>query len=257
MRQADVAVRADVAQQTVSDLECGHFGGMSLDDYCRLAEVLDADVALAPRWRGPKLDRLLDRRHAALQNQVSGLLAAQGWEVRAEWSFNHYGDRGSVDILGWRPDREALLIVEIKTEIASLEETLRALDVKRRVVPILSRMQNRRSPRAVATVLVLPATSTHRELVARHEALVSASLPSRSCAVRSWVELPDGDMRGVWFVRNTGGGGAMRKVSGVRRVGVPRGTEPTPPSRSNRVVGGASGTSRGSRHRREGPEPRA
>ena len=54
LRQLDVSARAGVSQQTVSDLECGRIRGLSVDVYCRIAEALDADVPLTPRWRGPK-----------------------------------------------------------------------------------------------------------------------------------------------------------------------------------------------------------
>jgi transcriptional regulator with XRE-family HTH domain len=233
LRQSDVADRAGVSQQTVSNLECGRFGGLSIDTYCLLAEILDADVPLAPRWRGPRLDRILDRRHALLQTRAVELLLSLGWEVRTEFSFNHYGDRGSVDILGWRPDCRALLIVEIKTEITSLEETLRVLDMKRRVLPIVLRLEHGWLPLCVASVLVMPDASTHRDLVARHAAFVSASLPSRTWAVRHWVAQPSGDLRGVLFLRNTSQGGAMWKVQPTRRVRVVDSTESGIRTRSN------------------------
>jgi transcriptional regulator with XRE-family HTH domain len=76
LRQSDVAERAGLSQQTVSDLECGRFGRLSIDAYCRIAETIGADVPLTPRWRGPRLDRLLDRRHALLQNRAVELLAS-------------------------------------------------------------------------------------------------------------------------------------------------------------------------------------
>jgi transcriptional regulator with XRE-family HTH domain len=218
LRQADVGARAGVSQQTVSDIECGRFGCLSVDTYCRIAGVLDADIPLAPRWRGSNLDRILDRRHALLQNRTVQLLTALGWQVHTEESFNHYGERGSVDILGWRPDSRSLLIVEIKSEIASLEETLRVLDMKRRVVPVVMRKDRNWEARYVAAVLVLPDATTHRNLIRRHEALVSASLPKRGWDVRHWLADPAGHLRGLTFLPNTGGGGAMRKVPSSRRV---------------------------------------
>ncbi|MGA3057894.1 MAG: helix-turn-helix domain-containing protein [Candidatus Limnocylindrales bacterium] len=218
LRQADVGVRAGVSQQTVSKLECGRFGGLTVDAYCRIAEVLDADILLAPHWRGPKLDRLLDRRHALLQNRTVETLVEIGWEVYTEQSFNHFGDRGSVDVLGWRPDLRALLIVEIKSEITSLEETLRRIDVKARVYPKTARQERGWAPLMVGVALVLPDATTHRDLLRRHSALVSASLPARTLAVRRWVSGPVGDLRGVWFLRYTSGSGVMRRVELGRRV---------------------------------------
>jgi transcriptional regulator with XRE-family HTH domain len=218
LRQADVAARAGVSQQTVSDVECGRFGGLSVDTYVRVAEVLDADVALTPRWRGPKLDRLLDRRHALLQNGTVEALLGLGWEVLTELSFSHFGERGSVDVVGWQPDVRALLLVEVKSEITDLEETLRRLDVKARVCPTVLRRERGWRPAMIAAVLVLPDATTHRDLIRRHAALVAASLPTRAWVVRRWLAAPRGDLRGVWFLRNTGRGGAMRKVEPGRRV---------------------------------------
>jgi transcriptional regulator with XRE-family HTH domain len=221
LRQIDVAARAAVSQQAVSDIECGRFGRLSIDVYCRVAAALDADVPLTPRWRGSKLGRLLDRRHAQLQDQVVRLIA-DAWEVRSEATFNDLGERGSVDILAWRADRQALLIIEIKSEIYSLEETLRTLNLKARAVPRAVEREPGRRARHVAAILVLPDGSTHRDVVARHSALVDASLPSRTVAVRHWLADPNCDFRGVWFLRNTDGGGAMRKLSPPERVRMPR-----------------------------------
>lgn len=221
LRQIDVAARAAVSQQAVSDIECGRFGRLSIDVYCRVAAALDADVPLAPRWRGSRLGRLLDRRHAQLQDQVVRIIAG-AWEVRTEATFNDLGERGSVDILAWRADRQALLIIEIKSEIYSLEETLRTLNLKARAVPRAVEREPAWRARHVAAILVLPDGSTHRDVVARHSALVDASLPGRTVAVRHWLAEPDCDFRGVWFLRNTDGGGAMRKLSPPERVRRPR-----------------------------------
>jgi transcriptional regulator with XRE-family HTH domain len=222
LRQADVARLAGSSQHTVSDIECGRFGGISVDTYCRVASALDADIQLSPRWRGPKLDRLLDRRHALIQNRIVEILVAAGWVVRTEYSFNRYGDRGSVDILAWLPNVRALLIIEIKTEITDLEETLRVLDMKRRVVPPLAGHELGWSGGALASVLVLPDASAHRTLVERHRALVSGSLPHRTVAVRNWIAAPFGDLGGVWFLRDTSQGGAKWRVLASRRVPAPR-----------------------------------
>ena len=231
LRQTDVAARAGVSQQTVSRLECGRFGGVSIDVYCGIAEALGADVRLAPHWRGAKLDRLIDRRHALLQNEVTRLLGIWGWKVGAEKSFNHFGDRGSVDVLAWRADAGALLIVEIKSEIASFEETLRVLDMKARVVPGLIRRTGEWKPRIVGTVLVLPDATAHRDVVARHSATVAASLPARTLAIRRWLADPAGPIRGIWFLGGTGAGGAMRNMKLGHRVRVQRSSGSRGPTR--------------------------
>jgi transcriptional regulator with XRE-family HTH domain len=234
LRQADLAARAGVAQQTVSDTECGRFGRLSVDVYCRIAEALGAEVVLTPHWRGPKLARLLDRRHARLQNLTASLLVAKRWEVRSETTFNHFGDRGSVDLLAWRDDRRALLIVEIKSELDDLEETLRVLNMKARVVPRLAAGDTGWTPDLVGVVLVLPDGNSHRDMVARHGSLIDAALPARTVAVRKWIESPVGPLRGIWFLRDTDGGGTTERPPTRDRVRVPSGR----PERVPRVPAG-------------------
>ena len=58
------------------------------------------------------------------------LLTREGWIVEAEFTFNDYGDRGSVDLLAWQPGRRALLIVEVKTSLTDLQAMLMSLSRK-------------------------------------------------------------------------------------------------------------------------------
>lgn len=228
LRQRDVAERAGVSQQIVSAVERGMVGSMPTTTLDRLASALQADLDLTLRWRGPKLARLLDRRHAALQNAVVAELAAAGWQTIAEESFNHFGDRGSVDILGWLPEPRALLIVEIKTEIVDLQDMLHAVDVKERVVPGLVRRSRKWQPISTATIVVLPSTSTHRRAAATHAALLSASLPARTGQIRDWIRQPSGNLRGLWFFPCTPGTSVMEAALATRRVKRPAGRSERP-----------------------------
>ena len=219
LRQLDVASRAGTSQQTVSRVERGKFGPVSADALEAVAEAIEADLTIGLRWRGPKLARLLDRRHAQLQDRVVRLLTDAGWEISVEESFNHFGERGSVDVLAWRPDCRALLIVEVKSELVDLQDTVRTLDMKARVVPIVLRRSGRWQPDAVASVVVLPAANVNRAAVARHTALLAAALPARGRQVRRWIAAPSGPLRGIWFlpdthrVSATGSRGCTQRVS--------------------------------------------
>ncbi len=222
LRQVDVAKRAGVSQQTVSNLERGRFGSLSIDTYSAVANALGAEATLEPRWRGGKLARLLDRRHARLQNIVAAMLVARGWEILTEATFNRYGDRGSLDLLAWRKDYLALLIIEIKTELDSIEETVRVLHMKTRVVPPLVARDLGWRPAHLGVVLVLPSGSTHRDAVARHAASLGASFPSRTVEVRQWIQTPSGPLRGILFLRDTNPGGDNEKPQPPDRVRRPR-----------------------------------
>ena len=132
-RQVDLAAKAGVSQDVVSRIERGRFEGMPLRDLRRVVAALEAELVVAVRWRGGDLDRLMDEGHAHLVGRALDTLRAAGWEVRAEVSFSVYGERGSIDILTWHPPTRSLLVIEVKTAIVSIEETVRKHDQKTRL----------------------------------------------------------------------------------------------------------------------------
>jgi transcriptional regulator with XRE-family HTH domain len=144
LRQRDVAAMAGVSQWSVSAVERGQLEQLTLCTIRRVCSALEIGTPLAPRWRGVELPRLLDARHAALVEEVVARLSALGWETVLEYTFQHFGERGSVDVLAWRPEARALLVVEVKTDLDDLQEMLSAIDRKARLVP---RPGPRRSPR--------------------------------------------------------------------------------------------------------------
>ncbi len=79
------------------------------------------------------MDRLLDEGHARLSGQTLKLLRGWGWDAQVEASFAHHGERGSIDILAWHALSRTLVVVEIKSELGSVEGLLRPLDVKARL----------------------------------------------------------------------------------------------------------------------------
>jgi hypothetical protein len=123
-----------------------------------------------------------------------------GWTVIPEHSFSHYGERGSIDILAWHGSTGTLLVIEVKSRLYDLQDTLSTLDRKRRLTPTLARRTFDWQPRFTGVLLVMPNTRAHRRTVTRHEATFRAALPSRQVAVRRWLEQPQEDLRGVWFL---------------------------------------------------------
>src|SRR5206468_2045260 len=121
------------SQGEVSLFERGRIEGMPIRTVRRLLKGLDAELVLVVRWRGGDLDHLLDAAHARLGDEVVGILRANGWTVMPEVSFSIFGERGSIDLLAWHPATRTLLVIELKTEIASVEETFRRHDVKVRL----------------------------------------------------------------------------------------------------------------------------
>jgi transcriptional regulator with XRE-family HTH domain len=217
-RQTDVAEAAGLSQAQVSRLEAGRLEGVPLRSVRTLARVLGADVVVTLRWRGGDLDRLADEGHAALVGATIRILEAAGWIVQPEVSYSVFGERGSIDIVAWHPRARALLIVEVKTELTSIEETLRRHDAKVRLAPDIARERFGWDAAVVARLLVLPDTTTARRRVRRHELILGRAYPSRGRLVRRWLRNPTGSLDGLLFVAD------IRRVNGsaapVRRVRV-------------------------------------
>jgi transcriptional regulator with XRE-family HTH domain len=202
-RQVDVAVRATVSQQEVSLVERGNLEEVCIATLRRIGSALEVDLPLAPRWRGPELDRLLDAGHASLVDVVIRVLQAEAWEVLPEWTFNHYGERGSVDIVAWHAASRTLLIIEIKTRIVDVQDLLASHGRKARIGPLVLPGERGWEPLAIGRVLVLADSTTNRSAIARHGATFEAAYPARTRAIRAWIHQPNGPVAGVLFVRPT------------------------------------------------------
>jgi hypothetical protein len=129
-------------------------------------------------YRGAEADRLLDQRHADLVEAITRLLRAYGWEVRVEVSFAFYGERGSIDVVAWHAPSRMLLVIEVKSELGSLEGTLRPLDVKCRLAPKVVSDRFGWEPVNVARMVVFPEDRTVRRQVAQHLQTLRAALPA-------------------------------------------------------------------------------
>jgi len=217
--QADLALRAGCHQTTVSRIERGHVANLRLADLRTVFAALDASFDGIVGWRAGDLDRLLDDRHARTIEAIAMLLREWGWLVIPEASYSEWGERGSIDILAARADVRAVAVFEIKTEIASVEETIRKHDQKSRLA--FSGLAQRRlgwSPVWVGRILVVPEDATIRRVIARHEATFTAAYPLRSRAIRGWLEAPQDGAAGVWFLSPKPGGAGSQTRGGPRRV---------------------------------------
>ncbi len=201
LAQAQLAVRAGVSRGTVSGLERGLVDGMTVGTLRALSRALGMPPIVSLGWRTPEVERLRDRLHAAMVEHVVSTLGVLGWEMAPEHSFNHYGERGWADILAWHAAERAWLVVETKTRLWDLQDTLGALDRKRRLLPGIAARELDWRARAVGVLLVLPELSTHRHVAERHSATFQAALPARQVEVRNWLSSPTRDLRGLWFCR--------------------------------------------------------
>jgi len=141
-RQSDLASRSGVSQPAISLVERGHVDTMSLRAARRILLALEIRGELDLRWRGGTLDRTLDEGHAALAGIVVRSLATYGWESAVEVTYAIYGERGSIDLLAFHRATSCLLVIEVKTELTSIEETLR----RQRRDPALAQRAERVNP---------------------------------------------------------------------------------------------------------------
>ena len=105
-----------LSQPTISRIERGHVGSLSVACLREVGAELEIRVDLVPRWRGGDLDRLLNRAHSGLHESVARSFrdALPAWSLAPEVSFAFYGERGVVDIVGWHPGRRSLLVIELE-----------------------------------------------------------------------------------------------------------------------------------------------
>lgn len=226
IRQRDVGARARMSQDLVSYVERGRLDRLPLWRLRRIFAVFDADVVIVVRWRGGDLDRLVDAAHAQLGELMTRRLREDGWEVHPEVSFSEFGERGSIDLLAWHSSSRTLLVVELKTEIASVEETLRVHDMKCRLAPKIARQRYGWDVRDVGRLLVLPDARTPRDRVHRHAALFSRAYAMRTVAVRRWLRDPRSSMSGLIFLRTTTDVRHRPGAPSRKRIRLPRSRAP-------------------------------
>jgi transcriptional regulator with XRE-family HTH domain len=217
-RQEDVARKAGVSQTVVSNVEIGAIGPLTIATFRKVVAAMGAEAVVSVRWRGADLDRLLDEGHAAIVGAVVEMLTKAGWEVHPEVSFSIYGERGSIDVLGWHAASRTLLVVEVKTELVSVEETIRKMDIKIRLAPEIVADRFGWQPAFRSHLLVLPETSTQRRRVERHAAVLDLAMPLRGRALRAWLAVPDRSIGGLLFLPGTTLAGPKHRALGRKRI---------------------------------------
>lgn len=192
LRQRDSAVRARIARSVLADLEAGRIGSHSVDALTRAAEASGGSIRIDLVVPGGDVRRLLDADHAALQSEWKGMLARNGWIVDAEVTFNHYGERGSIDLFAWHEVAGILLVIEIKTVIVDIQDLLSGIDRKLRIGRTLA-TERGWHPRAVIPMLLVSESSTARRRIKEHGALFERFGLRGRAAIR-WLRRPNADV---------------------------------------------------------------
>lgn len=218
-RQRDLASRAGVSDVTVSRIERGHLDTMSIRTVRAVGAALDVRLDLFARWRAGDLDRLLNARHSALHDSVAQWFRAAlpDWEITPEVSFSIYGERGVIDIVAWHPGRRALLIIELKTDIADVNELVGTFDRKRRLAWQVAE-QRGWDPATVSGWVIVASGRTNRSRIAAHGVMLRAAFPMDGRSIRSWLADPVGAISAL----STWSSSRRGPTRPARRIRVPR-----------------------------------
>jgi transcriptional regulator with XRE-family HTH domain len=216
LRQIEVARAAGLSQGAISLIERGHLRTVSIQTVRAAFAAVNAGFEGHVIWRGGELDRVLDELHAELVGAAAALLEASGWSVSAEVTFSRYGERGSIDLVATQRQLSVAVVIEAKTRLLSIEETLRRLDAKVRLAPAVVYEREGWRPSVVGRLLVVAGTSTQRRQVSRHDDVLRVAFPDRNRAVRGWLRAPAGAMHGLLFLSPT-----TRVVRERRAAGLP------------------------------------
>jgi transcriptional regulator with XRE-family HTH domain len=215
-RQRDLEERSGVSQTVISRMERGHLGAQSLDDIRAVAGALDMRIDLVARWRAGDLDRLLNGGHSALHESVARMFRDKlpAWVLAPEVSFAIYAERGLIDILAWHPGRRALLVIELKTDLADMNELVGTFDRKRRLARQVA-LERGWDPVSVSAWLIVVDRRTNRRRVAAHEAMLRGALPDDGRTMAPWLRDPSRAVAGLSF---WAGGASRSRTRPIRRV---------------------------------------
>jgi hypothetical protein len=169
----------------------------------RVGTALDVQLAFDAWWRSGHIDRLLDRGHASIVEAVVREMRVNGWTVHVEVPFNHFGDRGRADVVGWHSPTRTLAVGEVKTRIDDVQATCGSFMVKVRVLPTVLHASEGWVAARVIPLLILPGTRQNRDRIADHAATFDAIWAGRTVDARRAIRRPgpssvtDG---AIWFL---------------------------------------------------------
>ena len=238
-RQDDLAAVTHVSRAQIGRIEHGHADSIQLGTLRKVCAALEIRVDLMPRWRGADLDRMISSRHALLAESVVEALRRDSpeWQVFPEVSFSIWGERGVIDLLAWHPSRRALLVIELKTELVDVGETLGTMDRKQRLAAQVAAGRGWDAD-TVSGWIVLAAGRTNERHLAAFRSTLRAAYPADARQMRAWLKDQIGSIAALsmWHEVSAGSSRTARTslaaTQRVRRrssaVRPARGTPPKP-----------------------------
>ena len=218
IRQSDLAALVELSQTTISRIERGRLDGITVGSLERVLAELGIRARLDMWWEGAELDRLLGGRHSAMHDAVARLFeTCRDGRPRPRSSFSIAGERGIIDILAWHAASRSLLVIELKTELVDVQETVGTLHRKQRLASQIAEERGW-SPASVSAWLVVADGRTNRRRVQAHRAMLRAAFPVDGRTVASWLAAPRGSIAALSFLPYSRGANTRREFAPVRRV---------------------------------------
>ena len=139
------------------------------------------------------------------------------WAHAPEVAFSSYGERGVIDILAFHARSQSLLVIELKTEVANVEDLLAVMSRRTRLAKtIASGLEWDAS--TVSAWVVIAESDASRRWVARFRATLRSASPSDGRAIRAWLRRPGRPISALSFWANDVRSSATQRVSPKRRV---------------------------------------
>jgi transcriptional regulator with XRE-family HTH domain len=182
MTQAALGGMIGVSQSTISLVECGRGGSLSLDVWQRAFVAVDRPLRLdMPRDR---LEEPADAGHLVIQELVLRLARSAGFRLTFELPTRPMDPRNSADV-GLRHDRcRVLALAECWNLIGDIGASARSTNRKLAEAEQLGVALGGERPYRVAGCWVVRATRRNRNLVGRYPEVFAARFPGSSVA---WV----------------------------------------------------------------------
>lgn len=188
LRQSDVSARARISRTVIAEHELGEIERASVHSLRCHAEALGLSLELTVR--GSAGEVVKDEEHALLTEWIKRQLDAMGWVTEPEASFNVWGERGRMDLLGWSAAARVVLVDEQKTDISDVQDLLGTLDMKERLAVQVARDRGW-DPNAVAVLLAVSRTHRNLRTLQRFSALFER-FTLRGADAAQWLRQPSG-----------------------------------------------------------------
>jgi hypothetical protein len=161
---------------------------------------------------------MLNRGHARLHEAMARWLEdVGGWVQVPEVSFAIRGDRGVIDVLVWHPQTRSLLIIELKTRIADINDLMSTMDIRRRVARQVA-AEHGWDPRSIGLWVVVTPGRTNRRALAERATVLRAKFPADGRSMAGWLARPSGEIAALSFMPQVRPGDLGRDATTPLRV---------------------------------------